>query len=185
MTTQQEIDVAQAVLNNDQKIAVARALPTAMAIPMRIKRMHPDAILPAYQNEGDACFDLHCISGALIGIRQNGCEEALGFAVEFRTGLAFEVPAGYALMIYSRSGHGFNHGLRLSNCVGIIDSGYRGEVKVKLRMDSLSEHYGVMAGDRIAQAMLMPVPMVQFVLVDELSDSERGTGGIGSTGCAA
>lgn len=175
MTTQQEIVRAQESLSHTgQKI-----------VQMRVKRVHPDAIIPAYQNDGDACFDLHCISGALIGPRKTGCEEALGFAVEFRTGLAFEVPAGYALMIYSRSGHGFNHSLRLANCVGVIDSGYRGEVKVKLRMDSLSEHYGVMAGDRIAQAMLIPVPHVRLVLADDLTDTARGVGGFGSTGVSA
>lgn len=152
---------------------------------MRVKRVHPDAIIPAYQNDGDACFDLHCISGALIGPRQIGLEESLGRAVEFRTGLAFEVPAGYALMIYSRSGHGFNHGLRLSNCVGVIDSGYRGEVKVKLRLDETEAHYAVMAGDRIAQAMLIPVPHVRLVLADDLTDTARGAGGFGSTGVSA
>jgi dUTP pyrophosphatase len=172
MTTQQEIVRAQESLSHTgQKI-----------VQMRVKRVHPGAILPTYQNDGDACFDLHCISGALIGWRKTGCEEALGLAVEFRTGLAFEVPGGYALMIYSRSGHGFNHGLRLSNCVGVIDSGYRGEVKVKLRLDTWGEHYGVMAGDRIAQAMLIPVPHVRLVLAEDLTDTTRGTGGFGSTG---
>lgn len=160
---------------------------TAVRVPLKIKRVHPDAIIPQYQKAGDACFDLHCIHGALLGPHEDRGLEGLGQSVEFRTGLAFEVPEGYVMLIYSRSGHGFNHGVRLSNCVGVIDSGYRGEVKVKLHLDvqvhwKEGRHYGVMAGDRIAQAMLMPVPMVQFVLVDELSDSERGTGGFGHTG---
>lgn len=152
-------------------------------IELKIKRVHPDAIIPTYAKPGDACFDLHCVHGALIGTRDDMfAPEAKGRAVVFRTGLAFEVPPGWCMLIFSRSGHGFNHDLRLSNCVGVIDSGYRGEVKVKLRLDDHEEHYGVMAGDRIAQAMLVPVHAVSFTVVDELSSSERGEGGFGSTG---
>lgn len=163
---------------------------TDIRISLKVKRVHPDAIIPQYQKDGDACFDLHCISGALLGPHEHNGLDGKGQSVEFRTGLAFEVPPGYGMFIFSRSGHGFNHGVRLANCVGVIDSGYRGEVKVKLHLDVQvhwreGRHYGVMAGDRIAQAMLLPIPMVRFVEVDELSDSERGAGGFGSTGAAA
>ena len=86
------------------------------------------------------------------------------------------------MMIYSRSGHGFNWGVRLANCVGVIDSDYRGEVKVKLQADgcamTVSKH------DRIAQAMIIPVPKVQFTEVEALSETVRGAGGFGSTGAA-
>lgn len=155
-------------------------------IPVKVKRLHPNAIIPKYQKAGDACFDLHCLDGAFIGARNEiRAPEAVGMAAIFRTGLAFEIPSGYAMLIFSRSGHGFNNDVRLSNCVGVIDSGYRGEVQVKLRLDHLGAHYPVMAGDRIAQAMILPVPSVTFVRVNELSASERGEGGFGSTGVSA
>ena len=172
----------------DPSHAVIRGESTIHDLHINIKKTHPDAIIPAYANPGDACFDLHCIHGALMGPNENWSPEAKGRAVEFRTGLAFEIPRGFAMLIYSRSGHGFNHGVRLSNCVGVIDSGYRGEVKVKLHIevDGPDRHYGVMAGDRIAQAMILPVPMVAaFRVVDALSETERGEGGFGSSGVSA
>lgn len=85
------------------------------------------------------------------------------------------------MMVYSRSGHGFKSDVRLANCVGVIDSDYRGEVKVKLTNDG-NEYMQVNEGDRIAQAMIIPVEQVKFIEVAELSDTERGTGGFGSTG---
>jgi dUTP pyrophosphatase len=102
------------------------------------------------------------------------------------TGLAFEVPEGWALMIYSRSGHGFKSNTRLANCVGVIDSGYTGEVMVKLTMDDQYKDpeidLFIRPGDRIAQAMLVQVPRVTFEVVEQLSISERGDAGFGSTG---
>lgn len=100
----------------------------------------------------------------------------------FETGLFFEVPQGKVLLVFSRSGHGFNHDIRLANCVGIIDSDYRGELKVKLTNDSTQAFFNVKRGDRIAQAMLVDSNQVQFEIVEELSETERGTGGLGSTG---
>lgn len=150
-----------------------------------IKKVHPDAQLPEYASDGAACFDLRAVD-----IDQDGKNHGiiLPFSAKtFRTGLAFEIPKGYAMMIYSRSGQGFGpHGARLSNCVGVIDSDYRGEVKVKLRVDDIGGEangpYTVKNGDRIAQAMLVPVPLVQFVEVSELSETARGQDGFGSTG---
>lgn len=142
------------------------------SIPLYVKRLHPDAILPKYATSGAACFDLHAIEGAVVGD---------GLPVTFATGLAFEVPPGYVLQVHSRSGHGFKHGVRLANATGIIDSDYRGEVLVKLVADG-GGFLHVRAGDRIAQAMLVPVPAVELVEADELSTTERGVGGFGSTG---
>lgn len=141
---------------------------------LKIKKLHPDAILPVYASEGAACFDLHALNeGYLEDVSHpNGI---------FRTGLSFEIPAGWVMKIYSRSGHGFKHCVRLANSVGVIDSDYRGEVLVKLTVDCEGSLM-VKSGDRIAQAMLEPAPQVTFELVDELSVSERGTGGFGSTG---
>lgn len=145
---------------------------------LNVKKLHPLAVMPKYATDGAACFDLH----ALIP-NELGCGIVQGTPVIFRTGLAFEVPPNYALMIYSRSGHGFNQDTRLANCVGVIDSDYRGEVMVKLSRDNHAyRDLIVRHGDRIAQAMLIPVPMVTILEVEELSTTVRGTGGMGSTG---
>lgn len=155
---------------------------------LKVKKLHPDAHLPRYATDGAACFDLH-----VIGTPDRYLVEALepGEATSFRTGLAFEVPAGHVMLIFSRSGHGFNNDVRLSNCVGVIDSDYRGEVRVKLRNDQQS-HLGanpenltiltVKPGDRIAQALVLPIPSVELVEIGELSTTARGDGGFGSTG---
>lgn len=145
---------------------------------LKIKRIHPNAKLPQYGSSGAACFDLR----ALI---ESGEKELIGgwSPIIFRTGLSVEVPEGYVLMIFSRSGHGFNNDIRLSNCVGIIDSDYRGEIKVKLTKDSHNtDPLWVNDGMRIAQAMLVKIPSVEFVEVSELSETTRGSGGFGSTG---
>src|SRR5690606_14138784 len=104
-----------------------------------------------------------------------GVEVNDGRPVTFATGLAFEVPPGWVMLIFSRSGHGFNSNTRLANCVGVIDSDYRGEVKVKLTSDG--GFLKVYDGDRIAQAMLVPAVAVQLVEVDKLSATDRGEGG--------
>lgn len=102
-------------------------------------------------------------------------------AATFDTGLAFEIPPGWVMLIFSRSGHGFKSQTRLANCVGVIDSDYRGQVSVRLTVDA-GGGLSVAHGDRIAQAMLVPIPRVELIEVDELSDTERGAGGFGSTG---
>src|SRR5690606_31957211 len=100
----------------------------------------------------------------------------------FRTGLSFEIPEGFAMMVYSRSGHGFKEDVRLSNVVGVIDSDFRGELMIKLACDRENWGMSVNAGDRIAQGMVIPVERVVFEEVDSLSDTERGEGGLGSSG---
>lgn len=140
---------------------------------INVKKLHPDAVLPTYSTAGAACFDLSVatIEGSYINTATYG------------TGLAFDVPKDHVMLVFSRSGHGFKDDIRLSNCVGVIDSDYRGEVKVRLRGDGYaSPHFN--QGDRIAQAMILPIQQVRFALVDELSDTERGGNGFGSTGDA-
>lgn len=145
-----------------------------------VKRLTDTAILPVFASAGAACFDLHADLKS-----EDGCEQII-FSYEhiFRTGLAFDIPEGYALMVYSRSGHGFKNDVRLANCVGVIDSDYTGEVKVKLTIDH-DGCFTVKHGDRIAQAMLIKLPSVQLVEVDELKTTERGANGFGSTGTSA
>ena len=144
---------------------------------IKIKKLHPEAITPQYQAGGDAaCFDLHAIEAGVLGSHN--------WTTTIGTGLAFAIPEGHVMLVFSRSGHGFNHNVSLSNCVGVIDPGYVGEVKVKLAMrhTSKADYFYIKPGDRIAQAMVIPVPRVTFKVVEELVGSNRGNGGFGSTG---
>lgn len=140
---------------------------------VKIKLTHTSAKIPTYGSDGAACFDLYAIDNHEIS--------PAGGAKAIPTGLAFEIPQGHVMMVYSRSGHGFKNGVRLANATGVIDSDYRGEVMVKLTNDGNS-WFDIKSGDRIAQAMIIPVEQVEFDAVDDLSDTERGTGGFGSTG---
>lgn len=142
---------------------------------VRVKRLTTTANLPVYATPGAACFDLHADSIKYLEGFQPTCTEAVS------TGLAFEVPQGHVMLIFSRSGDGFKRDVRLSNCVGVIDSDYRGDVAVKLRSDN-GERVNVQPGDRVAQALILPVERVNFVDAFELSETERGSGGFGSTG---
>lgn len=147
-------------------------MPSFLPVTLGIKRLSEEAKLPQYASPGAACFDLVAMTDGDV---PPGCSTA------FDTHLAFEIPTGYVLMVYSRSGHGFSKGIRLSNGTGVIDSDYRGEVKVKLHNDS-NTAFRVNVGDRIAQAMLVELPKVHMLELHKLSDTERGTGGFGSTG---
>lgn len=147
---------------------------------LKIKKLHPNARMPEYATSGAACFDLFAASAD--GDADFSGYVACKFPIIFGTGLSFEIPEGWVMLIYSRSGHGFKHDTRLANCVGVIDSDYRGEVMVKLTCDMPHTFVPVKTGDRIAQAMLVPVERVQFVEDDELSETQRGDGGFGSTG---
>ena len=140
---------------------------------VKVKKLYPAAILPTYATEGSACFDLYALTNGDADHGEPGT---------FRTGLAFEIPEGYVMKVYSRSGHGFKNDTRLANCVGIIDSDYRGELMVKLTCDKPGWGLAVSAGERIAQAMIEKVNQVQFEQVEELSETSRGQGGFGSTG---
>ena len=143
---------------------------------IKIKRLHERAMIPIFATEGAACFDLYAMIEDDKKVQIYKHSPAI-----IRTGLAFEIPQGHAMIIYSRSGHGFNYDVRLANCVGVIDSDYRGEVKVKLVADS--GQFAVSYGDRIAQAMIIPVPAIEgFLASNELSETGRGDGGFGSTG---
>lgn len=141
---------------------------------LTLKRLTQTAKLPIYATEGAACFDLHADIEEMIEIPGGG-------AMVINTGLAFEIPRGYCVRVFSRSGHGFNYGVRLSNCVGIIDSDYRGEVMVKLHNDHRLP-FVVRNGDRIAQAEIAMVIRARFEEAQTLSETARGAGGFGSTG---
>ena len=150
---------------------------------IKIKKIHPRAIVPKYATPGAACFDLHAVVDH-VDTSANMNHVQLGRPAKFRTGLAFDIQPGFVMLVFSRSGHGFNNDARLANCVGVIDSDYTGEVMVKMTKDMApSDMLTVMDGDRIAQAGIFPIAHVEeFILVDELKTTERGDGGFGSTG---
>ena len=146
---------------------------------LKIKPLSPkigkEIPAPYYATPGSAAMDLHaCIDQAVV-------VPAGGRAV-IPTGLVIALPsADYVALVYARSGLGIKHGIAPANCVGVIDSDYRGEIKVGLQ-NSGSEDYTVQPGDRIAQLMIAPVIQARLTLVDELDDTQRGAGGFGSTG---
>ena len=145
---------------------------------LKFKKLHPAAIVPKYQTPGAACFDLHAHSD---GVPAGWILSEDGGTAVIDTGLCFEVPEGHVMLVFSRSGHGFKNNVSLVNGVGVIDSDYRGPVAVGLRNDGPLP-FRVQAGDRIAQAMIVPIPAVELEEVDELSETQRGAGGFGSTG---
>lgn len=148
------------------------------------KKLHEDAKMPEYATEGAAAFDLFAykIEKATRKIFDDDgsfmCRDDYAMC---QTGLACAIPKGFVMLIFSRSGHGFKYGVRLANCVGVIDSDYRGEIMVKLRSD-IDHPIHLHKGDRVAQAMIVPCPKVTLLEVEELDETERGDGGFGSTG---
>lgn len=142
-----------------------------MTLTLKVKRLTETAKLPTYAHDGDACFDLYADDDVQI----NHLETA-----KISTGIGFDIPNGYCVKVYGRSGLGYKHGLSLM-CGGIIDQSYKGGVFVSMTR-IIKGDYIVKKGDRIAQAMLIPVPVVEFEEVTELSESERGEGGFGSSG---
>jgi dUTP pyrophosphatase len=137
-----------------------------------VKRLNKHATIPVYGTQGAACFDIKTSITESVTI-------PAGSSAVLPTGLAFEIPLDYVMNLYSRSGHAFKHNVRLANCVGVIDSDYRGELMVKLVADGAD--YTVKPGEFIAQARLEFVYRTEFVEVDDLSATERGANGFGST----
>ena len=140
---------------------------------VNVKRLYDSAILPTYATDGSGCFDIYTMFNGDTDYNEPHT---------YSTGLAFEIPENHVMLVFSRSGHGFKNDVRLSNCVGVIDSDYRGELKVKLTCDKIGWGLEVNAGERIAQGMVIPIQKVQFEEVSELSETERGVGGFGSSG---
>ncbi|MEC0370017.1 dUTP diphosphatase [Paenibacillus chibensis] len=159
---------------------------------VKIKRLHPAAVIPQYAKPGDSGFDLVAVEDVII---------APGETVLVPTGLAFEIPEGCELQVRPRSGISLRTKLRVANSPGTVDAGFRGEVAVIV--DNISkphrkfflrhpQHWNISAkregtciiraGDRIAQAVITPVVHATFEVADELTETERGAGGFGSTG---
>jgi dUTP pyrophosphatase len=137
-------------------------------------RLDPDVALPAYAHPGDAGADL--VASEEVTIAPAGGRAVVG------TGIALAIPGGYAGFVLPRSGLAVRHGITCLNTPGLIDAGYRDEVRIILVNTDPTEPYTVHRGDRIAQLVIQPVEQSTFTVVDELSDSARGLGGFGSTG---
>lgn len=137
-----------------------------------VKKLHPDAIIPTQAHSGDAGWDLYASEEAWVASHS---------VVKVGTGVSFALPDNMFGAIYARSGLATKQGLRPANCVGICDSSYRGEYIVPIYNDS-NEAQCIRAGERIAQVIFQRYEPVETKEVDELPESDRGTGGFGSTG---
>ncbi|MFL5893196.1 MAG: dUTP diphosphatase [Solirubrobacterales bacterium] len=140
---------------------------------LRVRRLREEATIPTRAHQGDAGLDLYAAESATI---------APGERATVATGIALEIPAGFAGLVLPRSGLAARHGIALVNAPGLIDSGYRGEVKVLLLNTDRGDTFEVSSGDRIAQLLLSPVTEARPVEVSELELSARGAGGFGSSG---
>jgi dUTP pyrophosphatase len=139
---------------------------------INLRRLDPEALPPSRAHPGDAGFDLSATAG---GVLASGQRAAIG------TGIAVEIPPGYAGLVLPRSGLARRHGISLVNAPGLIDSGYRGEIEVLL-INHGAESFTIEPGQRIAQLVIVRVEEVEFHEVEELAGSERGVRGFGSSG---
>ena len=138
-----------------------------------IKKLSRNVSIPEYAYPGDAGMDMR----STVSLTLKPFERAL-----VPTGLAIALPEGYAGFVLPRSGLAIKHGISIVNAPGLIDSNYRGELKVALVNTDPTESFDIREGDRIAQLLIMPVPAVSFVQTDALSETVRGEGGFGSSG---
>ena len=145
----------------------------AFDIQVKIKRLDPELPLPRYANPGDAGLDLYSAIDVVIEPMRR---------VMIPTGVAIALPEGYAGFVQPRSGLAAKKGLSIVNTPGLVDSGYRGELKVIAINTDADEPITIARGERVAQLVVQRVPAVELVEVDELDATERGEGGFGSTG---
>jgi dUTP pyrophosphatase len=142
-------------------------------IRLEVRRLRDDAVLPTRAYDGDAGLDLAACESVTLG---PGERAVVG------TGLAVAIPEGFAGFVQPRSGLAARHGISVVNSPGLVDSGYRGEILVVLLNTDSHEAFAVEAGMRIAQLVILPVPQLELIPVDQLSGSERGDRGHGSSG---
>jgi len=139
---------------------------------VKIKKLHSDAVIPSYAKQGDAGMDLTTITDPTISETY----------IEYDTGLSMEIPEGFVGLLFPRSSVS-KTSLMLANSVGVVDSGYRGPVKLRFKQLNWAPPLSRYAkGDRVGQIVIMPVPNFKFEEVEELTDTSRGEGGFGSTG---
>ena len=146
-----------------------------MTVHIKVKKLNKDAKLPARGSAQAAGYDLYaCLDTEVITIKSHE-------TVKIGTGIGIELPEGYFGGIFARSGLATNKGLRPANCVGVADSDYRGEYLISLYNDSDKDQV-IRHHERIAQLVILPFLSAEFEAVDELSDTQRGEGGFGSSG---
>jgi dUTP pyrophosphatase len=138
---------------------------------VKIRRLHSDAIIPTYAKKGDAGMDL--VATSIIS--------NTSFQITYGLGIALEIPEGFVGLVFPRSSIRKTE-LSLSNSVGVIDSGYRGELQATFNKSNGLDSIAYKVGDRVCQIMIIPHPSIEFNEVNELSNTERGEGGFGSTG---
>lgn len=145
-------------------------------IDVKIRKVHPDAVIPTYAHPGDAGMDVTAVERVVNNDY-----------IEYDTGLQFELPPGYVMLIFPRSSIS-NKTLSLANSVGVLDSTYRGNLKLRFRREfpvrtqdtTYFKIYNV--GDRVGQIMIIPYPEINFIETEDFEDTERGSGGFGSSG---
>ncbi len=140
-------------------------------VMVKVKKLDPNAVIPSYSKVGDAGMDL-----TITNIKENA-----SFSITYGFGIAMEIPKGHVGLVFPRSSVR-NQELILSNCVGVIDSGYRGELQATFKKTQGLDSVSYNVGERGAQIIILPYPTVFMTEVPELSETERGTGGFGSTG---
>ncbi len=144
-----------------------------MTEPLRVQRLDARSVLPTRAHTHDAGLDLYAAEAQVI---------APGERATVGTGIAVEIPPGHAGLVLPRSGLAHRHGIALVNAPGLIDAGYRGEIRVVLLNTDRRETFSVSVGDRIAQLVLVRIQTPPVLEVDEVGESERGSGGFGSSG---
>ena len=147
-----------------------------MDLEVRVSRLAPDAVIPTYAHHGDA--------GADISANED-VEIAPGQRHAVSTGIAIALPVGFVALLHPRSGLALKNGIGMVNAPGTIDAGYRGEIKVLLINHDPANTFTISKGDRIAQMVIQKVEEAHFIEVESLDDTQRGTGGFGSTGVSA
>jgi len=164
------------MLNKLGKDVESEVIYNTNQMEVKIKKLSPNAVIPKYAKDGDAGMDL--VATKII--------ENTSFDVTYGTGIAMEIPKGYVGLVFPRSSIRKTD-LSLTNSVGVIDSGYRGEIQATFKKvfgpnDIRIDQTDYKVGDRIAQIIIVPYPSIKFVEVDDLTSTERGEGGFGSTG---
>ena len=164
-------DVEQEMMKGVMETPQQASPSSIFTVPVKVKKLDPNAVIPTYSKDGDAGMDLTITKEI----------ENTSFSVSYGFGIAMEIPKGYVGLVFPRSSVR-NQDLILSNCVGVIDSGYRGELQATFKKTNGLDSLKYKVGERGAQIVILPYPQIRMIESNELSNTERGEGGFGSTG---
>jgi len=164
-------DVEQEMMKGVMETPQQASPSSIFTVPVKAKKLDPNAVIPTYSKDGDAGMDLTITKEI----------ENTSFSVSYGFGIAMEIPKGYVGLVFPRSSVR-NQDLILSNCVGVIDSGYRGELQATFKKTNGLDSLKYKVGERGAQIVILPYPQIRMIESNELSNTERGEGGFGSTG---